>query len=160
MTSNPYGRYVDGKDPFECLHATPARIEQIVRRWSNETYGHSYAPGKWTGAQLLLHLAQIELIFAARLRYTATADAYVVQPFEQDDWMNVEGGTEDGAGRDALEAYLAMRRLSGRLCRKLSPAQRTKPATHPEYGPISPEWLVAWVTGHELHHVPQLEAIS
>ena len=160
MTTNPYGRYVDGKDPLVCLRDTPSRIAQITSGWSNETWAHSYAPGKWSGSELMLHLAQIELVFAARLRFTLGADAYTVQTFEQDDWMAAENeGGDAAAGKAALDAYLALRRLSERLCRRLSATQRAKTATHPEYGAISPDWLMAWITGHELHHLPQLESI-
>jgi hypothetical protein len=32
------------------------------------------------------------MVFALRLRFALAQDGYVIQPFEQDDWMNNESG--------------------------------------------------------------------
>src|SRR5678810_1474104 len=105
MTANPYGKYVEGLDVLQCLEDTPARIESLVRGWPREKDIHSHAPGKWTARQVLTHLAHIEMVFANRLRYTLAQDSYVVQPFEQDDWMNNESGQTALA---ALDTYVSV----------------------------------------------------
>ena len=152
-----YAAYVEGQDVLRCLEETPARIDALVRAWPRQRDEQSYAPGKWTARQLLVHLAHIEMVFTTRLRHALTEDHYVVQPFEQDDWMAAESPV---AALMALDAYLSMRRLNLQLCRGLTGQQKHRVFTHPEFGEIDVDWLMGWCAGHERHHLPQFEAIG
>ena len=157
MTPSPYATYVDGVDVLRSLEETPRRIEALVRAWPRETDRRSYAPGKWTASQLLTHLAHIEMVFALRLRFALTQAGYVVQTFEQDDWMGVESSQPALA---ALDGYVGLRVMNLALCRSLSAEQRARTFTHPQFGPVNVDWLIAWCAGHERHHAPQIEAIA
>ena len=157
VSNNPYAKFVEGLNVLQCLEDTPARIESLVRAWPREKDERSHAPGKWTARQVLAHLAQIELVFSVRLRFALAQDGYVVQPFEQDDWMAVESPLPALA---SLDAYLALRRMNLGLCRALTPAQRTKTFSHPEFGVLDMNWLMAWAAGHERNHLPQIETVA
>jgi DinB family protein len=152
-----YSKYVEGENTLTCLETTPARYESLVRSWPRERDEQSYAPGKWTARQILVHLAQIEMVFTSRLRFALTVDNYVVQTFEQDDWIAIEG---QPAALTALDAYLSMRRMNLHLCRGLNDRQRKRQFTHPEFGVIDVDWLMDWCAGHERHHLPQIETIA
>jgi len=157
VSNNPYAKFVEGLDALQCLEETPTRIESLVRAWPREKDERSHAPGKWTARQVLTHLAQIELVFAVRLRFALAQDGYVVQPFEQDDWMAVESPLP---ALTALDAYLALRRMNLGVCRALTAGQRAKTFTHPEFGVLNMDWLMAWAAGHERNHLPQFEAVA
>jgi hypothetical protein len=157
MTPNPYGKYMAGEDVVASLEQVPRRIADICRRWSPAAFGRSYHPGKWSGRTLLTHLAQMEMVFATRLRFALADDGYTVQSFDQDPWMAAE---HDADGLAALEAYLALRRLNLGLARRLTPDQRRRTCAHPDFGTIDVEWLLVQVAGHERHHLPQLEQID
>ncbi len=58
--------------------------------WTPEQFERPYAPGKWTARQVLIHLAQAELMIQPRVRLALTSADYVVQPFEQDDLVALE----------------------------------------------------------------------
>ena len=158
MTANPYGKYVEGLDVLKCLEDTPARIESLVREWPRERDERSHAPGKWTARQVLTHLAHIEMVFANRLRFALAQDTYVVQPFEQDDWMNNESTQQSALA--SLDAYVALREMNLALCRSLTAAQRARTFTHPEFGVLNVDWLMAWAAGHERNHLPQIETVA
>jgi hypothetical protein len=157
MSNNPYAKYVDGEDLLQSLDATSRRIGELAGGWTPAEFERSYAPGKWTGRQILIHLAQSEMVFSNRLRFALADPAYVVQPFDQDAWMNLE---PDADGRAALDLYLALRRMNLALCRRLSPAQRAHRFMHPEKGEIDVTWVMTMFAGHERHHLPQLDAIA
>jgi DinB family protein len=152
-----YSKFVEGRDVLQCLEQTPARIESLVRAWPRTRDEETYAPGKWTARQILTHLAQIEMVFTARLRFALTVDNYVVQTFEQDDWVAVE---PHATALTALDAYVGMRRMNHQLSRGLSADQRKRQFTHPEFGAIDVDWLLGWCAGHELNHLPQIETIA
>ena len=158
ITPHPvYAKYVEGQNVLTSLETTPASYDSLVRAWPRQRDEQTYAPGKWTARQILVHLAQIEMVFTSRLRFALTVDHYVVQTFDQDDWMALEPPV---SALDALDAYLSMRRMNLQLCRTLTAEQRRRRFTHPEFGEIDVDWLMNWCAGHERHHLPQVEAIA
>jgi len=157
VTESPYGKYVEGKDTVKCLEETPRLIEAAVRGWSSAEFERSYAPGKWSARQLLVHLAHFEMVCATRLRFGLARNDYVVRSYDQDGWMGIEPHATAAA---ALAAYLAIRCMNLALCRTLTPEQRARPVTHPEYGRIDVEWMMTTLAGHERHHLPQFEQVG
>ena len=132
MSTNPYAQYVAGEDLVRSLERTPRRIEQLVSSWPDDAFERSHAAGKWTGRQLLTHLAHAELVFANRLRFALADDAYVIQPFDQDAWMHVEPAVN---GHAALAAYLGLRQVNLPLCRSLTRTSARGRVPIPNTGP-------------------------
>jgi uncharacterized damage-inducible protein DinB len=157
MNRNPYATFVEGRDLVESLEQVPQTIERLVRAWPRERDERSHAPGKWTARQILVHLAQSEMVFSNRLRFAVAADDYIIQPFDQDRWMEAEAPV---SALDALDAYVAVRRMNLALCRSLDAARLARPVRHPEVGEITVEWIVAFFAGHERNHLPQIETIA
>lgn len=157
MADNPYGKYLATRDPLEAIADTIAKIGALGSRWTDAEYARSYAPGKWTAAEILLHLAQSELALGTRVRMGLTAPNYTTQPFDQDKWMEKERGTLTGP--EALDAFLATARMNLALFRSVSGDDRERTMTHPEYGPISVDWVIRLIAGHQINHLQQLEQI-
>jgi len=42
----------------------------------------------------------------------------------------------------------------------LTPAQRRRTFTHPEFGELTPGWVVSQLAGHDIHHLKQLKQIK
>jgi hypothetical protein len=157
MSNNPYGKYVEGRDPIASLKETSDWIESLVRNWTPDMFERSYAPGKWTARQLLTHLVQTEIVFGSRIRFALTTPGYTVVPFAQDDWMKIENTLD---GNAALAAYSGLRRMDLAFFTSLTPQQRAHKIRHPEYGEIDVEWIIIALAGHDRHHLPQFEAIA
>ena len=136
---------------------TPSRIRHIVSTLDQAGLARSYAPGKWTARQLLVHLAQTELAFGVRARMALTSDDYVVQPFDQDRWLAREPVVEPAT---ALAAYEGMRALNLAFFRSLSAADLGRTFQHPERGRLDVRDVVEMLAGHELHHLQQFEVIA
>jgi len=153
----PYADLVGAADPIELLASTPRRIAGLVSGWSPARWSLSYSEGKWTAAQIVLHLAEDEIAFASRARLALTVPGYVPHPFDGADWVALESPPEPAV---ALAAFLALRALNVRLYRKLSEEQLARPIPHPEHGTIYVGWIVRVLAGHDLHHLRQLEAIA
>jgi hypothetical protein len=154
---NPYGAALGDMGVMRALADTPERLRSLAERMTLDQYAHSYAPGKWNAGQLFLHLAQTELAFSMRVRMAITTANYVVQPFDQDAWM-LRGPLVTGI--DAFRGYYALRQFSMPLYRSLTPAERRRPLTHPERGPMLVEWILEMLAGHERHHLTHVEAIA
>ncbi len=153
----PYSDLLSARDPLAVLAETPRRIEEMVRGWDGPRWGVSYAAGKWSAAQLMLHLAHDEIGWGNRVRLAVTQDGYVVQPYDGAAWVALE---TPSAPDVALAAFAALRRLNVALYRRLTPEQRERTLRHPEFGGISVEWIIRVLAGHDLHHLQQLRAIA
>ena len=83
---------------------------------------------------------------------------YVVQPFDQDPFMAVEGPAIDGP--TALAAFLSLRAMNLQLFRSLIPEQLATRFMHPERGEMTVLEIVAFLAGHDWRHVGQLKTIA
>ncbi len=155
--ANPYGAALAERDALEALADTPGQIHAIVSRMTDGDLARSYAPGKWTASQLLVHLAQSELALTTRIRMALAEPDYTAQPFDQDRWLERERSV---APATALGAYMAIRQLNLALFDGLSPADCQKRFRHPEYGELTVQWLLEMIAGHELHHLRHFQAIA
>jgi DinB superfamily len=156
MHKNPYADALGSLDPLKSLAATPRKYKALTANWTGRDWNKTYAPGKWTARQILVHLAQAEIALTTRVRYGASQTNYVAQPFDQDAWLSLDRAD----GPTALDTYIALRRFNLAMFKGLTPAQRRQPFTHPEYGPLTPDWVAAQIAGHELHHLKQLRQIK
>jgi hypothetical protein len=154
--ANPYAEDLGNRAPLEALADTAERIRRLVESWTADGFARSYAPGKWSARQILVHLAQTELALSTRARFALAQPGYAAQPFSQDDWMPIDGDTD---ARTALAAYTSLRGLNLAMWKTLTQAQLDRSFSHPEYGDLTVGWIMAQMAGHDIHHLKQLQAI-
>jgi hypothetical protein len=157
LATLPYADLVGSEDPLSLLASTPDRVAELVRGWDARRWSRTYAPGKWTAAQLVLHLAQDEIGWCNRVRLALSVEGFVVQAYDGAEWVTRETPTD---AETALAAYLALRRLNLILFRRIPADQLTRPFPHPELGEISIDWILQTLAGHDLHHLRHLQAIA
>ena len=154
----PYSDDLGDREPIGAIRDGLARLRALAG-WSAQQFDRSYAPGKWSARQILIHLAHSELAFGnrARMALAAPQHDYLAQPFDQDMWMARESRL---AGPDALDALLALCSMNAALYGSLSPADRAIAFSHPEYGALTVDWLIHQSAGHLVHHLKQLDTIA
>jgi hypothetical protein len=171
----PYTADLGEREPLAAMTDTSARLRALLT-WSPAHFERTYAPGKWTARQILIHLAQTELALGTRARMALATPHYVAQAFDQDAWMEQEAGGAGGAGgagraggagteggvtgRVALDALLGLSAMNRAFFESLSAADRATPFSHPEYGALTIDWLIHQIAGHGIHHLKQLDEIA
>jgi hypothetical protein len=155
--TTPYTADLDGREPLAAIRDTGARIRALAGGWSPADFERSYASGKWSARQILIHLAQSEIALGYRARMAVTTSGYAAQPFDQDRWMAHESGT---TGHDALDAFLGLAAMNASFFDTLAPSDRAATLTHPEYGALTVDWIVHQIAGHQIHHLKQLDVIA
>jgi len=156
IAPNPYAADLGSRDLVTSLRETPGHYEALLHHWTPDQFERTYAPGKWSARLVMIHLAQVEFIIQTRIRLALTIPDYVVQPFEQDDTLAIENGSD---ARSALAAYVALRRFGLPLLAALTPAQLATVCRHPQMGAIDVRWMVVMLAGHEQRHLGQLRSI-
>src|ERR1035438_7965016 len=102
---NPYAKYLDGRPMEAILISTPAEITSLLAAIGPEMAATPPAPGKWSPAEIVCHLADCELAFGFRLRQTLAEDNHVIQPFLQEKWAATYPGI---SAEQALAAFTAL----------------------------------------------------
>jgi hypothetical protein len=154
---NPYDTFLDGRPLEEILEATPGTIESLIEAMGPEKAAESPAPGKWSAAEIVCHLADCELVFGFRLRQTLAEHSPIIQPFDQDKWAATYSGVP---ATQALGVFYALRGWNLRLIGEALPDAAQRPVTHPERGTMTFLTLVETMAGHDLNHLEQLRRLA
>jgi hypothetical protein len=154
---NPYARFLDGRPIAEILASTAATLESLAEAIGPERATVSPAPGKWTPAEILCHLADCEVAFGFRLRQTLAEDHHILQPFDQEKWA---ANYPRVTAQQALAAFAAMREWNLILIRNAPQSAGKKPVTHPERGTMTFSNILETMAGHDLNHIAQLKKLA
>jgi len=156
-TLNPYEGFLDGRALETILAATPAEIGRLIEAAGPAKVMTSPAPGKWSAAEIVCHLADCEVVFAFRLRQTLAEDAPTIQPFDQEKWAATYRGVP---ASQALDVFSALRGWNLQLIGGALPAAAARPVIHPERGTMTFLTLVETMAGHDLNHLGQLRRLA
>lgn len=154
---NPYEDFLDGRPLEQILSTTPKALTAALEAIGAEKSTLAPAPGKWSAAEILCHLADCELVFGFRLRQTLAEDHPTIQPFDQDKWAATYAGIPAG---QALNVFTSLRQWNLTLLRAALPAAASRSATHPERGAMTFQTIVETMAGHDLNHLGQLHRIA
>jgi hypothetical protein len=147
---------VGDEGTIDALTRSAARVEAVARRLGADGLARPWGPGKWTGGQVLTHLADAEMAIGFRTRQVLSEPDHRMQEYDESTWMTLHGSIDAEA---ALEAFLAVRRWNLALWRRLSAAQLARVGFHPSRGEEAVETTLRALAGHTLSHVAQLEAL-
>ena len=150
--------HVGDRDTMEVLAESAAQVEAAVRGLGPARLRKAWGPGKWTGAQVLAHLADAEIALAFRSRQVLTQPSHRMQEFDESAWNGLYGGEIDVEA--ALQTFLTARRWNLQLWRRLDPGQLGRVAVHPSRGNEALAVTLRALAGHTLSHLRQLEAIG
>jgi hypothetical protein len=152
-----YSKDLADREPLAAMRDSAARLTAMTRGWSGADFERSYAPGKWTARQVIIHLAQTELALGVRARMALATPTYTAQPFDQDVWLDREMRL---SGPEAAAAFAAVSAMNLALFETLSSADREIAMAHPEYGSITVDWIIYTLAGHQIHHLEQLAPLG
>lgn len=123
----------------------------LLSSLTDEQWKHSYAPGKWTIAQLVIHLMDTERMFCYRSLAFARGDQNELHGYDEDLYA-ANCGADKRSGKSIMEEYIVVRTATVALFSNL-PADKLDNTGIANKVMMSPRAL-GWATlGHEIHHV-------
>jgi hypothetical protein len=146
------------QDPIKVQAATPKRLERLIKGVSTAKLRKRPAPDKWSVAEILAHLADVEIVIGWRMRSILGAPGTDVQAYDQNAWVTALHYDKRDP-RAAIIQHRVDREANLALLKSLTPEQRKQFGTHSERGQESVERIVRMVAGHDLNHIQQLERI-
>ena len=147
-----------GRDPMDVLPGTPAALALLVGAQPVDRLTRRPAPGTWSVAEILAHLADTETVIGLRVRTVLERPGAAIQAFDQDVWAAYSDYGSIPAG-ESLDRFGANRRANVRLLRLLAPEQLARHGVHSERGPETVAHIIRMWAGHDLNHLAQVEKI-
>lgn len=145
-----------GRDPWQVLSSTPARLRELVAGRTREELGRTPDPPRWSVVQILAHLADSEVVGAWRFRSVLAADGVALQAYDQNAWASTFRYAETDPSA-SLELFEVNRRATLSLLGRVDPALHANHGMHAERGKETIEHLVRLYAGHDLNHLGQVE---
>jgi hypothetical protein len=142
-------------NPIEVLESSPGKIAALIAGKPEIQLRRQPAPGKWSIAEIIVHLSETELVIGYRVRMILGANGTPIQAFDQDAWavrypaMPVER---------ALETFRVLRSANLALLHSLTPSQWEQFGIHAERGQETIRHISRLTAGHDLNHLAQIHA--
>ena len=148
------------KKHLELAEKSPKEIAAAVSGLSPEVLRYKPAPDKWSILEILGHLADIEIVYAYRLRQMLADEKPVIAPMDQDAWAKHLGYMEMAAP-ELVALYGLNRHHTLRLLRRLKATDLEKSAFHPErQANVTVGRLIEMMSGHGANHLGQIEKLK
>jgi len=147
-----------GQDPLKLQSATTKKLARLVKGVPTVKLRKRPAPDKWSVAEILAHLADVEIVVGWRMRSILGAPGTPIQAFDQDAWV-MAGHYAKRDPRKSIEQHRAVREANLALLKSLSPDQWKHYGQHAERGQESIERIVGMIAGHDVNHIRQIERI-
>ena len=148
------------KKHLEVAEKSPKQVAAAVSGLPEKVLDYKPAADKWSIHEILGHLADVEIVYAYRLRQMLADKKPVIAPMDQDDWARNLGHTETPPA-ELVALYGLNRHANLRLLQRLAPADFTKSAYHPETKKdFTVAELIERMGSHGASHLGQIERLK
>jgi hypothetical protein len=149
---------VGDRQPLKVLAATPSKLERLLKGVPGAKLRKRPAPGKWSIAEIVAHIADTELVGSYRIRAILGAPGTPIQGFDQDAWVTALHYDKRDP-RKALDQFSALRSANLALLKTLTPKQWEHYGMHSERGKESVAQIARMFAGHDINHFGQIQRI-
>ncbi len=150
--------HVEGQDPIKVQKTTAAKLHKLSQGLTPKQLRWQPELGKWSIAQILAHLADVEIVASWRMRSIIGSDGTTIQPFDQDVWASVFQYSKRDPKR-SLEIFRLLRENNLAMLKALPPEAWERHGMHLERGKETIAHLARMFAGHDTNHVLQVERI-
>ncbi|HYI11236.1 MAG TPA: DinB family protein [Thermoanaerobaculia bacterium] len=141
------------------MRAFAPRLAAAVEGLSDTQLTKLESEGKWSVADVVAHLADLELVYAVRIRaILAGAGDTPLQALPQNQWVERVHRREPVA--ELLEQFGYLRRINLILLSRLNEEELNRSGIHPQYGPLTVREAYGRMERHDLKHLAQIERIK
>jgi DinB superfamily len=151
--------HIDGKDPLKVQKSTAKKLDKLTRRLSKKEIRRRPAPGKWSVAEILAHLADAEVVGSWRIRQILGADGTPIQAYDQNVWAETFR-YEDRDPKESLKLFRVLRENNLLLLKSVPRKLWENHGMHAERGKETIAQIVRMFAGHDLNHLQQIEKIA
>jgi len=139
---------------------SPKQVAAAVSGLPDKVLRYKPAADKWCILEILGHLADVEIVYAYRLRQMLADNKPVIAPMDQNDWAQNLGYMQTPPA-EMVALYGLNRHANLRLLRRLKPGDLEKSAFHPETQKnFSVADLIERMATHGATHLQQIDQLK
>jgi uncharacterized damage-inducible protein DinB len=148
------------KTHLAAAEKSPKEIAAAVSGLSDKLLRHKPAPDKWCILEVLGHLADVEIVYAYRIRQMLADEKPAIAPMDQNAWARNLDYLETPAP-ELIAAYGLNRHRTVQLLRRLRPEDLEKSAFHPELNrQVTVAEMLEKISSHGAGHLKQIETLK
>jgi len=146
------------RDPLDVLAELNGWLDRRFSGVPEAALRRPEAPGKWSAADVVQHLADSELVLGFRMRMILTEDRPALQGYDQDQFANKLRYNERDMA-PALEAFRCARESTMQVLGLMTEEDWQRAGTHSESGRYTTEdWLQIYAA-HAHNHAAQIRRL-
>ena len=150
--------HVEGRDALKVQAATAPKLKKLIQDLSPKDQKWQPAPGKWSIAEIVAHLADAEIVASWRLRSVIGENGTAIQAFDQNSWAAAfQYGKRDA--KKSVEVFRVLRENNLEMLKGIPRERWENYGMHQERGKESVAHLVRMFAGHDTNHILQVEGI-
>ncbi len=149
---------IEGKDPLRVQRSTARKLAGLIKGLDKRRVFERPAPGKWSVAEILAHLADAELVIGWRMRSILENSGTALQAYDQNVWANTFNYRRSDP-KASIETFRVLRESNLTLLKAVAKNLWENYGMHQERGKESIAHLVRLNAGHDLNHLRQVESI-
>jgi len=150
--------HVDGQDAIKVQRATAAKLKKLTHGLTPKQLKSRPEPAKWSIAEIVAHLADVEIVAGWRMRSILGSSGTTIQPFDQDVWASVFQYSQRDV-KQSVEVFRVLRENNLAMLKALPPESWDSYGMHLERGKETIAHLARMFAGHDTNHVLQVERI-
>ena len=149
---------LDTKTLLQAYAEGPKRLRQTLDGLSDDALVARPIPGKWSIQEITIHLADAEVMGAARIRQTIAEPGRAFAVYEQDVWTERLAYQHLDRARldDALRLFETLRAATLPLFMHVRNGTWKQQGLHPELGPVTLRQLLELYADHSERHLDQI----
>jgi hypothetical protein len=148
------------KKHLDAAEKSPKEIAAAVLGLPEKTLRYKPSPDKWCILEMLGHLADMETLYAYRIRQMLADQDPVIAPIDQNAWAKNLGYLESPPP-ELVALYGLNRHTNVRLLRRLKAIDLQKSARHPELDHrVTVGDYVGMMAKHGPNHLEQIERLK
>ena len=140
------------------IAAAPGAMREAVAGLDARQLDTPYRPDGWTVRQVVHHVPDSHMNAYVRFKLALTETNPTIKPYDEAAWAKV-ADTPQTPVEVSLTLLEALHRRWVVLLESLTPDDFARPLVHPDYGPLTIDWLLqlyAWHGRHHAAHVVEL----
>ena len=151
--------HVEGQDAIKVQRASEAKLKKLIQGLGPKELKWKPEPGKWSIAEIVAHLADVEIVASWRMRAILGSNGTPIQPFDQDAWASVFQYAERDP-KQSLEVFRVLRENNLAMLKALPRESWDNYGMHAERGKETIAHLARMFAGHDTNHIMQIERIA
>ena len=151
--------HVEGQDAIKVQRASAAKLKKLIQGLGPKELKWKPEPGKWSIAEIVAHLADVEIVASWRMRAILGSNGTPIQAFDQDAWASVFRYAECDP-KQSLEVFRVLRENNLAMLKALRRESWDNYGMHAERGKETIAHLARMFAGHDTNHILQVERIA